>query len=256
MTSQWRTLLLAVIIMASASAAADKELIPAQFGRGEHSLPSLLACPTADADLEATLKVFCQAALTADGSVRRNGAYCFSTDDGSFAYVRAALEASDNARFEPATVDGQPVPVLINYQLLFRLQGGGCRVAAIPNHGANAGSLGLAYYAPQVIDDDEAGLWRTQLFRPTGSGGSLVSARGVAFVLSAQVDAHGRVHDARLVENNFAPRTDVRRALAKLRRARFIPGYVDGEPAAVRYVYYLYYDPDDQPDLAPQRTCC
>lgn len=170
MRQRWAGLLAAVVGLGAGAGWAEERL-PAQIGSGEESLVERVACPEADPGEDLRIKVFCRAAIRPDGRVKRNNSYCFSSDAHALPYVRAATAASEEARFVPASVDGRPVQVLMNYQFLFRLAGGACRVAAI-------------------------------------------------------------------------------------RRSSFIPGYTGGEPAAMRYVYYLYYDPDEQSDPAPARPCC
>jgi hypothetical protein len=215
--------------------AAEPRFRPATFGTGEASIVNVVNCPVKDAD-EALIWVFCQGQVRDTGEVRQG--YCVA--DGPHPEFRAAaLDALRRSRFEPAQVDGAPVHVYMSFRLAFQLQGEHCSVTAIPNKGFHGGEYGLAYIEPQEIVADRG--WHA---RRMNAPGTRSRRSGTMFTLSALVDASGTPSDGKVEHLNFGDRRTANGAARALGNSRFIPGFVDGQPASMRSFEFYYVDPD------------
>jgi hypothetical protein len=229
------SLLILPLALASAVAAADDRFRPATFGTGATSIVNVVACPEQRFE-QALVWVFCQGEVRDTGEVRQP--HCIA--DGPYREFRAAaLDAFRGAQFEPARVDGSPVSVYLSFRLAFQLQGEHCAVTAIPNKGFHVAELGLAYVEPQEIVPDRG--WQP---RRMNTPGTRANRSGTAFTISVHVDERGSASDSKVEQLSIGGRREASTAARAMAGARFVPGFVDGRPRAMRGYEYFYLEAD------------
>lgn len=211
---------------------------PALPGSGPDSLVERTDCPPGDV-AEHTVVVFCETEVLEDGRTRRP--YCFrGARDGARRHVRAATRGLEDAVFESAVVDGREVHVYTKLRVVFVHDEAQCRVHALPNWGVNGAAFGLDYIAPQEIQ--EGGSWFARAKRRIGRDrrGGLGGAGSAMFVASVLVHEDGSASDARLERNVIELQRFEAEALRALGTARFVPGFHEGRPVAMRFQATLH----------------
>ena len=200
--------------LAGTTATADpvRSFRPALMDASPDSFKARIECPERGTR-DAPTVVYCQSEISESGKPGKN-AHCFSTQRRRRTYVRAAVDALDSSTFVPAAIDAESVPVYLTF--------------------------GLAYVAPQEIVAEQTWYWRSGRLghNPVGVAGP--TQDGIMFVMSAAVSEHGAASDVRVDRNNFARRGELTAAQRGLSGARFIPGFLDGKPHAMRYYELLY----------------
>ena len=131
----------------------------------------------------------CQMIVEVDGTVTRP--HCM-TDDRYRSFEWEVIKAVSSASMEPATVDGQPVRVLMNFFVAYRCAEA-CNALVLSNHTRHVRELGFDYSSPQPILEegtwyrgyDEKLAWIASERRAQEVG-------GVKYVLSTRIDQRGR----------------------------------------------------------------
>ena len=254
------------IAQASRSSPAPSEQEP-RFEPANFARPNLLeSVQIAASDLPrgtTAAAVRCQAFIARDGTLGEY--YCLSDDNGAF--VAVVIDAVPMQRFVAARVDGDSVPVLINFAVYVDCSSGSCLAVAARNHGYHIERLGLDYVDPQPIVEGENWYegfdyklrWVRTWMHRVGN----VTRRDqrpedqMPYVIAAEIDASGIAAPACLywvrysmsgppgaaatrAPSRSAPllpwRTivDIERALASFGRVGYVPGMIDGAPAALR----------------------
>ena len=193
---------------------------PARIGNQETSLANLIGFPDIPGDY--TLYVRCEVRVGPAGGIFEIG--CYSDPDVDSRFYRAFSLSAESATLLPASVDGENVSSLVMVTVVFRSRGGERVKAVIPNHGTNAKELGLNYIAPQRYGNNR--------YEPRSEIG-LVWA-------DASIDVNGQVHALEFVETKWSNREAKRYGTEYMEGNRFMPGFVDGEPYAMRFVKPIF----------------
>lgn len=232
---------------AVAAATAPPRFVPAYFVDGPESLQRLIACPNAK-PRESLVRVLCSVGISADGqvdSIKSGWTGCAAPDGGSDAYRAAAERALAQARFSPATIDGQRVAVQTSALILFLTRADGCRATALLNGGQQDPAVGIDYVEPQLVRAPLGHSWWSRLDAPTRRRFRqlpyLARWPGTLFLrMSVEVGLDGRASAGRIEGTPQVRFLDARNSVEALEQCLFIPGFFRGRPAVMRR-YQTFY---------------
>jgi hypothetical protein len=122
---------------------------PADFA-GENRLVGIALDQRDIADGQFQALVRCQGFIKIDGTISEESCMALNSREHR-AQLDAVIDAIPNQRFKPATVDGMPVRVLMNFAVLFVCADRACQSVPMRNHGYYFEQHGLAYFDPQPI---------------------------------------------------------------------------------------------------------
>ncbi len=232
----WISALMALAMGAAAGATAQT-YAPADFG--ENTLTYLEAAvvqPELTPDMPVAA-VYCQADVGTDGLTRNVSCY----EREGFERLRVQVEEAFAGRqFTPARVDGEPVPVRMVFRIVYADLEGQPPIMLLPNLGNNQGDYGYQYAAPQELLDDYN--WYSYYRRNSWSEGQpFFSKQGELTRVLGVVNEKGEVVMVRRIEAHGRQKRDAVEIEKALKQSRFIPGFVQGEPARMKYVAVLNY---------------
>jgi hypothetical protein len=192
----------------------------ARFGDGPSSLPHQLQVPD---DLpNGNYLVRCEMVVRASGST--DNVACYPPPSGAPPrLVRAVAVAANAATYEPATVDGEAVPVFVLAMVMVRVTDGRAHVLAVQNHGQDAVRYGIDYMAPQRLD-------RFRWGPPDGN------APPAMMWMRFEIAADGAVTDSSVTPGRGTRQKDVEQVRRAMREMQFLPGRHRGEPVPMTYV--------------------
>jgi TonB family protein len=236
--------LVALIAICSNLNAADTR--PAMVGSGPDSLAAQLHYPkkAKEARTQAAVPLYCE--------IKTNGkAEHVSTVDykGKREFTDMVDHAVRRCRFQPAMVDGKPVPVMIGGTVIFMFQG---NVPAIVVSLSSADKEKTAhmgnYIQPQMIGSDAE--FRRKILKNRFNIFFEAGERPSAEVL-AHVDAKGNMTGTKLLAE-APPKGGWGTLLVKsMEGAKFIPALNNGSPVAGDYNLPLDFRRVRDPDAAP-----
>lgn len=195
----------------------DGEAIAAKIGEGVSDTP---------------IAVYCQSDVDAAGksSVSR----CYSKQ-ASRDLSRRLETVISSLRFIPAEVNTEAVPVRVSYRVILSASG----VELIPNLGTMQAKYGRDYIAPQerldVFD------WYQKYAKDSWVSGEAFLGEGDLSRVAATVNKQGQPEVVRTIEAERAHKRDATIVKNAVRRSRFIPGFVAGEPAPMGYLAVVNY---------------
>ena len=228
-----------LLVLESADVAWAQEFMPARFGDGRWLITSLVV-PDARPPGAYDVSVTCQVIVELDGSTTTP--HCV-TDERYEAFRRQVMAAFDDAVVEPATVNGEPVRVLMSFMVGFRCLDV-CSTLLLHNHGRHVDELGFAYSAPQPVLDN--GTWyegfEEKLVWAAG-GRRADESGGVKFMVSTDINESGKASRRRIVQRSSRYRAEAARAVSTLNAVRDIPGFHEGQPLKLR-LYEYWLDPN------------
>lgn len=145
----------AIVLLASLAMgiARSQTFTPARFGNHELSVINTLRVPIDRPPGGYDVSLTCQVIVEADGSTAKP--HCL-VDERYRAFHWQVIRAVSGAVMEPATVDGEPVRVVMNFMAGFRCLEA-CAITVLSNHARYVHELGFGYSSPQPIL--EAGTW-------------------------------------------------------------------------------------------------
>lgn len=222
MSSRRASLTLAAVLFFFSAGAIATSFTPARIGNHNESLAKTISFPD-DVDGDVSVFLRCEAKVYPGGTIDEAGCYGDESTDPSF--FRAVNLGSESASMTPATVNGEQVPVLALFTVMFKQQNGERLVAVIPNHGTNAKTLGLNYTAPQRFG-------RGNVYQPRTDLGLLW--------LDSIVSDQGKPGDIEYIDTEWTNRETERYAQSYINDNRFIPGFVNGAPTAMRFVKPIF----------------
>lgn len=194
---------------------------PAMIGDHDNALANKITFPDVPGDF--TVFVRCEAKVMPQGAV--DEVACYSDPNVDEAFFRAVHLGAKMASFAPAKVDGERVPVLALFSVVFKQEGENRVMAVIPNHGTNAKSLGMNYIAPQKYN-------RNNNFLPRGE-------LGLVWVDATMTPA-GKLKSVSYVETDWSNRETKRYAKHYVKDNTFIPGFANGQPVEMRFLKPIY----------------
>jgi len=215
-----------------------------------------------------TAAVRCQAFIARDGKL---GEYhCIADDNTAYEQiVTTVIDAVPMQRFVAARVDGESVPVLMNFAVYVDCSSGSCLAVAARNHGYHIERLGLDYVDPQpIVEGDNwyegfdyklrwARAWMPSIRNLNSRNFNTKLDDWMSFVIAAEVDTSGIAAPACLywvrrsmsgppgaaatrAPSRSAPLlpwltiVDIERAVASFGRVGYVPGMIDAAPATLR----------------------
>jgi hypothetical protein len=254
----------------SAWSQGSRQLIPARFSNNQGAISTMLEMPPGVITGDNVVGIPCQAIVEPTGQVR--DVNCFTDLFANRPYVREILDAAREGTISPALVNRLPVRVLMNFSVLFICKESNCTVAAVPHHNVHSKKFGLNYFSPQPILSDDN--WYTgfdekmaiirarggQMPVATGPTAGMAAAEGgrgmsmgrgmgmagvqqlppgaAAYIIVVEVDKNGKATDADVDKNMGGMLDEAKLASEEITSVSFIPGYVEGEPAAMEYQEY------------------
>ncbi len=210
-----------LLILLSATPALAITYEPAHIGEHETSIAKRINFPDVGGDF--TKFVRCEAKVLKGGSIEEIG--CYHDKDVDDAFYFAVHNAAQGASVMPAKVDGETVSLLMLLSVVFRQQGDERVVAVIPNHGTNAAELGMSYIAPQRYGRSNTYDPRTEL--------------GLLWI-DAEMSSEGEPRNVQYLETDWTNKEDKRYAKSYVKDCTFIPGHINREPAAMRFVKPIF----------------
>ena len=234
-----RRLITIVLGMLATGSAFPQEFHPAQIGDDHESVLNRLVVPFGRPEGHYDVSVTCQVIVEIDGSPM--SPHCLS-DDRYETFRQEVLAAIDGAVMRPATIDDEPVRVLMSFMAGFRCLEI-CSILLMENHAYHAEALGMFYSAPQPVLEDgtwyrgfeEKLAWAATNKRADESG-------GVRFIVSTDVDTRGRSSHRRVVRRTPDHWRAATRAASSLDNVRYIPAFHEGRPIELTY-YEYWLDP-------------
>jgi len=122
-----------VAVLCGSIDAQTPAFVPAGFGETLDAI-NALSCPRrANVGVEAT--VSCRTVVEGDGALAMPS-YCYTDSGKHRAYRYRVQDVLRNARFAPASVNGDPVPVYFSFRVIFQVREDACHVSAVPNLGS------------------------------------------------------------------------------------------------------------------------
>lgn len=214
-----RVLLAACLVIGSLAAhGADS---PARLREDEESIESGLHVP--DGLEWGKYDVHCEVRVLASGIPFR--VTCYALDSGvPRKLVDAIRRAAQRAKFIPAMRNGKPAQVYMVIMVRTVIGRGGPLVLVLPNNGVEHERLGLFYIAPQRFNEF--------------SWGSAYEGAppGTLIWQKLWIDEHGKVTRWETTNASGARQRDVEAVRRSVENMRFMPGFVEGKPMAMRYV--------------------
>jgi Gram-negative bacterial TonB protein C-terminal len=219
-------------LLSSAEVAAK----PALFGDTLSQLKQNVKLPADFGGGFTTLAVYCQTDVADSGDLHNTQCY----QHPKVADLQAqTMNVLKDARFEPAQVDGKPVPVRMQFRVVFSRSGNQPDIMLLANLGTLQKDYGVDYIAPQERLDQSA-WFQTYQNNPWAKGkaffndGRLTRVKGV-------VKTTGKVRDVTTLDARGSGKRDAQVIEDALKQSRFVPGFVDNKPIEMHYVAVLNY---------------
>lgn len=215
-----------------------QQFVPALFGSGPDSLRNQLTCPDPQVPGGQVLTT-CKVRVDTEGRVRPTDAFCTGARGTPTRYRQHMERVLGASKFTPARVDGVPVPVQFAIVAWFRDEGGDCAASVVLNGGERDPETGLNYIGPQEIRND--GGWQGRLrLRKHWDRQRVWNRTGSMIRVSVAVSERGEASDPRIEQHEslFFDAAEVERALTV---SRFIPGFHQGHPRAMRYFETVHF---------------
>ena len=215
---------IAFLSLALQAAAAFAERTPARFGSGEKSLPALIEFPELKGDTAVTLR--CAAIAEKNGNLDMNG--CYANDPADQLFIKAIIEAAEDARVVPAVADGDEKTIYLQYRVEFIKKGAEQTVNVYANPGVqeNIDAYGQDHVAAQRVVGKE--VWQD------------VCPENAAYLvwLKAHVAPDGTPSSLSLTHGGgLNPTPSCQQAiLDTVSNSLFFPALADGEPVPSTYV--------------------
>src|SRR5690606_7365791 len=142
--------------------------------------------------------------------------------------------------FKPATVDGNAVPVRMSLRAVFADREGQPPLLLLRNLGHMQADFGPQYVEPQERPDLNT---RYDLYasKDWSEGSLFFDDKGDLTRVMAQVSEEGNVTAVRRIEAHGRQKRDAVEVEKNPKQARFIPGFVDGQPTPMRYFAVLHH---------------
>jgi hypothetical protein len=216
--------LIALFSCALLPAQASAERTPARLGSGEDSLPAQIEFPELKGDTNAMIR--CAAIVEENGNLDMNG--CFAEDPADQLFIKAIIDAAEDARAQPAVADADEKEIYLQYRVEFVKKGNEQTISVYPNPGVqeNIDAYGQDHVAAQRVVGKEK--WQDECPE---------NARYLVW-LKAHVAADGRQSSLSLTHGgglNPTPRCQ-QAILDTVSGSLFFPALADGEPVPSTYV--------------------
>ena len=222
-----------------ASMAGDNTYVPAKFDFNASDLAALVKVDPKK-DFDSQLVVYCQSDIDTDGEALRVSCY----DDHASDMERQTEEYITKLAFTPAKNEGEPIPVKMRFRVVYDQVDGKLNADLIPNLGTMQERYGLYYVAPQErLDVTE---WYERYSKNSWVNGSNFFGSGDQVRVAATINTDGKANTIRPLDVDRAYKRDAKIVQNSLRKARFIPGFVNDRPVSMGYIAVVNYGDESQ----------
>lgn len=224
--------------------AADGQVFtPATFASGDFSISNTLNVPLVRPPGGYDVSLTCQMIVETDGSTR--SPHCL-VDERYLDFQWEVVKAVTGMTLVPATVDGEPVRVLMNFMAGYRCLEA-CGTLLMSNHARYVHDYGFAYSAPQpILEGDSWYDGYDEKLAWISSGMRAEEVSGIRYLISTRVETDGRSSRRRVSQRTTGYWTAASRAASTLDNVRYIPAFYDGQPIELT-LYEYWLDPDARP---------
>jgi len=237
-TKNLKKILNTLIILAAAAPIASfaVEYSPAHFGTAEQTLAKMITLPTSFGEGVKTVAVYCQADVMTTGNI--NNVNCYENSP-MVSMQKSTESALQSATFEAAKIDGQAVPVRMQFRVIYSLNGTQNPIVMLPNLGTLQSQYGTHYTAPQERLD--ANDWYVQYTTKDRGNGKLFFADTKVTRIMANVESNGNVESVNTIEAAMRKKSDANNIEDALKKSKFIPGFVENKATAMHYIAVVNY---------------
>lgn len=192
---------------------------------GDDGLQRLIRMPEQLAD--GLYRIRCDAMILSAGGVRDLACHG-QQSAASIRLQQAIVEAAEQAAFQPARMNGEPVEVSMTFSVLVRIEAGKALVGVFPNDGEHWTTLDMNYVSPQRLSGS---FGRTSLATSKEGVGAASAA------LRLRIDEKGTVTSVDVdVQQGELSRREIAALRQKTEKMVFAPGLHNGKPVAMDYV--------------------
>lgn len=209
---------------------------PADFGGALGQISAQIDLPPAFAGGHKTLAVYCQADVSTTGDL--DNTLCYQHPKIAN-LQQQTLDALQTVTFEPATVEGNTVPVRMQFRVVYSLSGDQPQTMLLANLGTLQSQYGLDYYAPQERLDQSS--WFERYTNNSWSRGKAFFNEGRLTRVMATVDTEGEVTSVSTLDARGSGKRDANFLEQALQQTRFIPGFFNQQATEMHYVAVLNY---------------
>ena len=200
---------------------------PAHFAEGENTIESLVKFPRGSKDVD--VKIKCDSVVTNDAKLER--VVCYAPDRHKRSYKDAIYKIVEDVELVPATVNGTPETVVMQYTVHFVRKDGEQSISVYSNHGFDSKKYGNEYSGVQRYD---WGRW--------SSKGCRRHYRRFIVTTEALVGSDGRLQEYKLIKGNHVLGACEEDLENHIKTGSYIPAMKDGAPVQARFVEtYLNY---------------
>lgn len=182
--------------------------------------------------------VYCQSVVKAIGAASETTCY---NKEGNHTLAGAVAHSVNEQDFWPAHVNGRAVSVRVNYRVVVKGQDDKLRVRVLPNLGAMQAEYGEHYVAPQERLD-EPGWYEYYAEKKAKEATPFFSHKENHVRVATQVKQNGTAKRPVVIEAERGSLKKAKVLEAGLRKASFIPGFVDGKPVEMPYMAVISYE--------------
>lgn len=209
-------------------------MTPATFNFDGHTIESRIQ-PKHLPQPPLNIAVYCQSTISTEG--KNLSTTCF--DKHQTAHLETQIVAALNTlTFIPASIDGKNVAVRMNYRVIYQHDKDAAHsVLLIPNLGSLQAELGVNYSEPQELVSKG---WFEPLKATGELSGSFFKHNHTITRASASITQKGKAQHVNIIDT--ANRKYSHTLTKALERAQFIPGYIDGKPATMKYLAVAAYN--------------
>jgi TonB family protein len=237
---------LIVSLLLSGSFSAYGAMHPATVGQGPDSFAMQLHYPPQEkaAKEQGAVKFYCEV------SPEGKPAHITTLYGKGEARFGKALEfALHHGRFNPATVDGKPVTVMLGGSVLFLMSGGQPTIAITLATAENDKIAKMAnYQQPQMLDSDA--LFRRKVFANRDRY-NLRYGTHLSAVVVVHVDAQGNLVSKSIASESPPNGGHGRLLLDVMDKEHFIPAQSNGQPIAGDFELAVDFEHMRNPDRGP-----
>ncbi|MBK8185842.1 MAG: hypothetical protein IPK77_00465 [Cellvibrio sp.] len=209
---------------------------PANFGNAVETLKKSVTLPSSFGEGVKTVAVYCQADVMTTGNINQVTCYENSPLVSMQAITESALQS---ATFNPASVDGNNVPVRMQFRVVYSLNNSQAPITLLANLGTLQAQYGADYVAPQERLDQ--GSWYVQYSTETRGTGKPFFADAKLTRVMATVEVNGGVESVSTIEAALRKQGEANDIQAALKKSQFIPGFVANKPTAMHYIAVVNY---------------
>lgn len=226
----------AIGLALSIPAASQAGQAPADFGSALGQISSQVDLPQTFPGGHKTLAVYCQTDVSTTGHL--DNTICYQHPNIAN-LQQQTLNALHTVTFEPATVGGDPVPVRMQFRVVFSVSGDQPQTMLLANLGTLQGQYGLDYYAPQERLEQRG--WYERYANNSWAKGKPFFNEGRLTRVMATVDKAGKVTSVSTLDARGSGKRDANFIEDILKQSSFIPGIANQQPTEMHYVAVLNY---------------